>query len=147
MIEVTETSAVRNFGARPAFAERLHELGCEFALDDFGAGFGSFYYLKHLPFDYIKIDGEFVANCLESRTDQAIIRSLVALARDLGKETVAEHVQNDRTVRFLRRLGVDHGQGFHLGRPIDVAVALADVARASHRVVPWSAERVSCRAS
>jgi diguanylate cyclase (GGDEF)-like protein/PAS domain S-box-containing protein len=125
VLEITETSAIANIAAARAFAEQMHDIGCRVALDDFGAGFGSFYYLKHLPFDYIKIDGEFINNCLNDRTDQAIIQSLVDLSRNLGKETIAEHVPNDDTVQFLRRLGVDLGQGFHLGRPVPVEDAVA----------------------
>lgn len=106
------------------FAARLSELGCSFALDDFGAGFGSFYYAKHLPFDYLKIDGEFVRNCRTSRVDQAVIDSVVELARGLGKKTVAEFVQDEPSARFLRESGVDFGQGYHLGRPTPVEQVL-----------------------
>lgn len=124
VLEVTETAAIANVAAARAFAVALRSLGYRFALDDFGAGFASFYYLKHLPFDFIKIDGEFVANCLDDPVDQAIIGSLVDLARSLGKETIAEHVPNGRARRFLRQRGVDHGQGHHLGRPILLRTAL-----------------------
>jgi len=95
-------------------------LGCRFALDDFGAGFGSFYYLKHLPFDYLKIDGEFVSGCLASRTDQLIIESVVRIARGLGKETIAEFVSDQGLESYLRSQGVDHAQGFHIGRAVAV---------------------------
>ena len=104
-------------------------LGCRFALDDFGAGFGSFYYLKHLPFDYLNIDGEFVSGCLASRTDQLIIESVVRIARGLGKETIAEHVGDAATVALLRGLGVTHGQGFHLGYPQPLEGFLAELTR------------------
>ena len=117
VLEVTETAAIANIAAARSFVEHLRGLGCRFALDDFGAGFGSFYYLKHLPFDFVKFDGEFIRNCLESATDQAIIRSLVQLARDLGKETIAEHVESNAVQTYLRQQGVDYAQGYHLGRP------------------------------
>ncbi len=123
--EVTETAAVANIHLAREFAERLRTIGCRFALDDFGAGFGSFYYLKHLPFDYLKIDGEFVANCLESRTDQLVIRAVVDIAQGLGKETVAEFVGSEDLVQFLRSQGVDHAQGFHVGRPQPLAEVLS----------------------
>ncbi len=126
IFEVTETAAVANIQLARQFAERLATLGCRFALDDFGAGFGSFYYLKHLPFDYLKIDGEFVTRCTANRTDQLVISSLVAIARGMRKLTIAEGVENQRTLLFLRRNGIDFAQGFHLGYPLPIADALID---------------------
>ena len=123
IFEVTETAAVANIPLARRFAERLMELGCRFALDDFGAGFGSFYYLKHLPFDYLKIDGEFVAGCLGNRTDQLVIESVVRIARGLGKETIAEFVESAELEEFLRSQGIDYAQGFHVGRPVPIAAA------------------------
>jgi diguanylate cyclase (GGDEF)-like protein len=117
IFEVTETTAIGNIAAARTFAERLGELGCRFALDDFGAGFGSFYYLKHLPFDFIKIDGEFVRNCTSDPTDRLVIRAVVELARGMGKRTIAEFVGSEETFAILRELGVDYAQGFHLGPP------------------------------
>ncbi len=119
--EVTETAAVANIPLARRFAERLMALGCRFALDDFGAGFGSFYYLKHLPFDYLKIDGEFVSGCLANRTDQLVIEAVVRIARGLGKETIAEFVESAELEAFLREQGIDHAQGFHIGRPVPIA--------------------------
>jgi EAL domain-containing protein (putative c-di-GMP-specific phosphodiesterase class I) len=110
--EITETAAVRHITHARRFSERLAELGCRLALDDFGSGFGSFYYLKHLPFDFLKIDGEFVRNCRRSNTDRLVIEAVVKIAQGLGKSTVAEHVGDDETVRLLTRLGVDYGQAF-----------------------------------
>ncbi len=115
IFEVTETTAIGNIAAARTFAERLGELGCRFALDDFGAGFGSFYYLKHLPFDFIKIDGEFVRNCTSDPTDRLVIGAVVELARGMGKRTIAEFVGDAADARHLRELGVDYAQGFHLG--------------------------------
>ncbi len=117
IFEVTETTAIGNIAAARAFAERLGELGCRFALDDFGAGFGSFYYLKHLPFDYIKIDGEFVRNCTEDPTDRLVIGAVVELARGMGKRTIAEFVGDEPTLVTLQQLGIDYAQGYHLGPP------------------------------
>jgi EAL domain-containing protein (putative c-di-GMP-specific phosphodiesterase class I) len=127
IFEVTETAAVTHIGRAAAFAERLSDLGCKFALDDFGAGFGSFYYLKHLPFDYLKIDGEFVRNCASHETDRILISAVVQIARDMGKQTVAEFVIDQETADVVTRLGVDFGQGFHLGRPAPIAEHLAEV--------------------
>ena len=117
IFEVTETTAIDNIAAARSFAEQLGELGCRFALDDFGAGFGSFYYLKHLPFDFIKIDGEFVRNCTSDPTDRLVIGAVVELARGMGKRTIAEFVGDEATLATLRVLGVDYAQGFYLGRP------------------------------
>ncbi|MEA2155106.1 MAG: hypothetical protein QOE11_1246 [Solirubrobacteraceae bacterium] len=117
IFEITETAAVSNIPQARRFADRLTQLGCRFALDDFGAGFGSFYYLKHLPFDYLKIDGEFVSGCLGNRTDQLVIEAVVRIARGLGKETVAEFVSDPQLEAFVRSQGVDYAQGFHIGRP------------------------------
>jgi len=111
------------------FVNRLTHLGCRFALDDFGAGFGSFHYVKYLPIDYLKIDGDFVRNVTESTTDQSVVKAIVQLARGLGKRTIAEFVGDDRTVLLLREYGVDYAQGYHVGRPRPVREVLS--ARAS----------------
>jgi diguanylate cyclase (GGDEF)-like protein/PAS domain S-box-containing protein len=129
--EVTETAAVSNIHRAREFAERLRAIGCRFALDDFGAGFGSFYYLKHLPFDYLKIDGEFVANCLSNRTDQLVIRAVVDIAQGLGKETVAEFASDPELVQFLATQGVDYAQGFEIGRPVALEEMLAGLGAAA----------------
>lgn len=118
ILEITETAAVADVGLARAFAERMTELGCAFALDDFGAGFGSFYYLKHLIFDYVKIDGEFVAHVHESQVDRTIMRSIVGIARDLGKRTVAEFVSDRDILAVCRAEGVDFAQGFLIGKPV-----------------------------
>lgn len=118
ILEITETAAVADVGLARAFAERMTDLGCAFALDDFGAGFGSFYYLKHLIFDYVKIDGEFVAHVHESQVDRTIMRSIVGIARDLGKRTVAEFVSEPEILEVVRAEGVDFAQGFLIGRPV-----------------------------
>jgi diguanylate cyclase (GGDEF)-like protein/PAS domain S-box-containing protein len=121
IFEITETTVVANIPRAQEFAARLAALGCRFALDDFGAAFASFYYLKHLPFDYLKIDGEFVRACANDRTDRLVIQAVVDIARGLGKKTVAEMVEDQQTVELLREMGVDYAQGFHLGRPAPLA--------------------------
>jgi diguanylate cyclase (GGDEF)-like protein/PAS domain S-box-containing protein len=120
IVEITETAAVRNFELARAVATRLSGLGCTFALDDFGSGFGSFYYLKHLPFQGIKIDGEFVKDLPSSRSDQLTVQAITTLARGLGKDTTAEFVQDAETVAVLRALGVGYAQGYFIGRPREV---------------------------
>jgi diguanylate cyclase (GGDEF)-like protein/PAS domain S-box-containing protein len=116
-VEVTETAAIVNVDRAKRFAQTLEELGCEFALDDFGAGFASFYYLKHMVFDYVKIDGEFIRNLPASRVNQLVVRSVVEIARGLGKRTIAEFVGDRETQELLRRYGVDYAQGFYVAKP------------------------------
>jgi diguanylate cyclase (GGDEF)-like protein/PAS domain S-box-containing protein len=125
VLEVTETAAIANMDRARGFATKLRALGCGFALDDFGAGFGSFYYLKHIPFDYIKIDGEFIRNLPSSSTDQLILDSIVQMSKGLGKYTIAEFVGDSETVQVLKDHGVDYAQGYYLGKPRSVAEARA----------------------
>ncbi len=92
-------------------------MGCRFALDDFGSGFASFYYLKHLPISILKIDGEFVKDLPRTPNDQLIVKALVEVAEGMGMKTVGEFVEDDATLEILRQLGVTYAQGFHIGRP------------------------------
>jgi diguanylate cyclase (GGDEF)-like protein/PAS domain S-box-containing protein len=115
--EVTETAAVVNIDRARHFASLVAEMGCEFALDDFGAGFASFYYLKHLAFDLLKIDGEFVTDLTTSRTNQLVVKAVVDIARGLGKRTIAEFVEDAETLELLRGMGVDYAQGFYVAKP------------------------------
>jgi len=117
---------VANIAQAQSFAKQLGDLGCHFALDDFGAGFGSFYYLKHLPFDYVKIDGEFVQHAGTGHIDRLVIEAVVGIAQGLGKETVAEFVTTMKTQRMVRRLGVDYAQGNHIGPPVLAEELLRD---------------------
>ncbi len=130
--ELTETAAIINVDRARNFAHQLSSLGCEFALDDFGAGFASFYYLKHLEFDYLKIDGEFVKDLPSNHTNQVIVRSVVQIAQGLGKKTIAEFVEDQQTLDLLRDYGIDYAQGYHISRPgpletIDLDKTPADI--------------------
>ncbi len=125
IFEVTETAAVANLSTAREFADRLSALGCSFALDDFGSGFGGFYYLKYLPFNDLKIDGEFVRQCVENLTDRLVIDAVVTLAQGLNKCTIAEYVEDAETLEYLATRGVDYAQGFHVGRPVPLDEALA----------------------
>jgi len=120
VIEVTETSAIVNIERAQKFAIALHRFGSSFALDDFGTGFGSFAYLKRIPAEYLKIDGEFVS-APRSHTDDSIIEAIVTLAGSLEKKTIAEYVEDEATLQALVDAGVDYAQGFHIGRPGPVA--------------------------
>ena len=105
VFEITETAAIANMEQARAFAERLTRLGCRFALDDFGAGFSSFYYLKYLPLDYLKIDGDFIRSLTSSVTDQLVVKSMVDIARGMGMKTIAEFVEAEETVVDAAREG------------------------------------------
>ncbi len=117
VFEITETAAIASMDEARAFAESLTRLGCRFALDDFGAGFGSFFYLKYLPVDYLKIDGEFIQNLPRSSVDQRMVRAMVDVAAGLGLRTIAEFVESESTVDLLREYGIDLVQGNYVGRP------------------------------
>jgi EAL domain-containing protein (putative c-di-GMP-specific phosphodiesterase class I) len=117
VLEVTETAAIENMEVARSFANSLASFGCRLALDDFGSGFGSFYYLKHLPFDYLKIDGDFVRQITQNRVDQAVVRSIVQIAGSVGYETVAEFVIDEATLETVREFGVNFAQGFYIGEP------------------------------
>ncbi len=121
VFEITETAAISNLEEARVVATRLTALGCRFALDDFGAGFGSFLYLKHLPLDYLKIDGDFIANLPRSPIDQRMVKTMVEVARGLELTTIAEFVGDAETVELLREYGVDYAQGYHVGRPVPAA--------------------------
>lgn len=120
VFEITETAAIANMEKAQALASRIRRWGCRFALDDFGAGFGSFYYLKYLPVDYLKIDGEFIRNLDSSEIDQQMVKAMVEIARALGLQTIAEFVESDAILTKLREFGVDFVQGYHVGRPAPV---------------------------
>jgi EAL domain-containing protein (putative c-di-GMP-specific phosphodiesterase class I) len=123
VIEITETAAISDMDSARSFCAGALALGCEVALDDFGAGFGSFQYLKHLPFSYLKIDGDFIRRLPSSRTDQLVVRALAGVVRGMGAETIAEFVGDETTIELLRGYGVDYAQGFAVGRPQPTLVA------------------------
>lgn len=117
ILEITETAAITNLAKATEFIRALKETGVRFALDDFGMGFSSFHHLKHLPVDYLKIDGSYIHDLPGNRVDQHLVQAMVQVARGLGKETIAEFVGGEETVRLLRRYGVRYGQGYHYGQP------------------------------
>ncbi len=125
VLEVTETAAISDMARASAFCAGARQLGCAIALDDFGSGFGSFAYLKRLPFDQLKIDGDFVRCLPRSRADQLVVQALVGVAKGLGKRTIAEYVEGQETIELLRAYGVDCAQGFAIGRPVAPARAFA----------------------
>jgi diguanylate cyclase (GGDEF)-like protein/PAS domain S-box-containing protein len=116
-MEITETAAVEDMAKARAFIESFKALGCRFYLDDFGSGFSSFYYLKHLPVDCLKIDGSLIKDLTRSPQDRHLVKAIVELARGLGVQTTAEYVEDEETLKLLNEYGVDWVQGFHISRP------------------------------
>lgn len=115
--EITETIAIKDLEQSERWIKQLKNLGCRFALDDFGAGFSSFSYLSKLPIDYLKIDGSFVKDLDKDNNQRDLIQAVNAVAHALGKETIAEFVENEQILQILRELNVNHGQGYYLGKP------------------------------
>jgi diguanylate cyclase (GGDEF)-like protein/PAS domain S-box-containing protein len=116
--EVTETAAIANLSYATNFIHQLQYKGCLFSLDDFGSGLSSFAYLKNLPVDFLKIDGLFVKDILEDKVDLAMVRSINEVGHVMGKKTVAEFVENEKTFNVLKSLGVDYAQGYGIGKPM-----------------------------
>lgn len=116
--EITETSAISNLSDAIEFIDTLKSLGCRFALDDFGTGFSSFGYLKNLDVDYLKIDGAFIRNLAEDRLDKVMTQAICNIAKEMGIKTVAEYVESDTTMRELKAIGVDLGQGYAIAKPM-----------------------------
>ncbi|MFN7085168.1 MAG: EAL domain-containing protein [Burkholderiales bacterium] len=117
LVELTETSAVSDLHDAQRFIEALRQTGCQVCLDDFGTGFSSFAYLKHLQADSVKIDGLFIRNLPNDHDNQLFVRAIVAVARGLHKTTVAECVEDEETLAMLRDFEVDCVQGYYLERP------------------------------
>lgn len=117
IFELTETAAFYNLDEVRHFVSRIKSLGCRFALDDFGVGFSSFYYIKELEFDYLKIDGSFIANLPRNRNDQVFVRAMVEISRVFDMHVIAEWVEDRETADLLREFGVTFGQGYYFGKP------------------------------
>jgi Amt family ammonium transporter len=118
--EVTETAAISNLTSAEHFMRTLQRFGCEFALDDFGSGLSSFGYLKHLPVEYLKIDGAFVKEMLDNAIDDSMVDAINRIGHIMGLETIAEFVENDRVLRRLQDIGIDYVQGFGICRPFPI---------------------------
>ncbi|MDN3578227.1 EAL domain-containing protein [Chitinimonas viridis] len=117
MVELTETAAVSDMRDAQRFIEALRATGCTVCLDDFGAGFSSFAYLKHLKAHVLKIDGLFIRDLPRDHDSQVFVKGMAAIARDMGKQTVAEFVENEETLKMLVEFGVDMVQGYYLDKP------------------------------
>jgi len=117
IFELTETAAFYNLDEVRHFVSRIKSLGCRFALDDFGVGFSSFYYIKELEFDYLKLDGSFIANLPRNPNDQVFVRAMVEISRVFDLRVIAEWVEDKETAEMLREYGVLYGQGYYFGKP------------------------------
>jgi diguanylate cyclase (GGDEF)-like protein/PAS domain S-box-containing protein len=141
--EITETSAIANLSTATAFIGALRKLGCRFALDDFGSGMSSFSYLKHLPVDYLKIDGGFVRDMLTDRSDRAMVEMIHHVGQVMGKVTIAEAVESSAIAEVLSEIGIAYGQGFGIARPAPFDDSFRFVKRipAAARQVPAAPKR------
>src|SRR5215472_3531861 len=121
--EITESAVVANLDHARRFVGVLHGMGCQFALDDFGSGVGSFSNLKNLPMDYLKIDGSFMRNLAQDSVNQAMVTAMIKLARTLNFKVIAEQVEDEEALEAVRKMGVDYVQGYAVGRPQLLALA------------------------
>ncbi|MCF7989947.1 MAG: EAL domain-containing protein [Thiohalocapsa sp.] len=115
--EVTETVAINSLANATRLMRSIQEIGCRFALDDFGSGFASYAYLRQLPVNDVKIDGAFIRDIAYSREDRIFVRAVTDMAHGMGKRVIAEFVENEEIVDTLREIGVDYAQGYYIGRP------------------------------
>jgi diguanylate cyclase (GGDEF)-like protein len=117
VFEITERDTVKNISLLEKFVHDLKFEGFKFAIDDFGSGFSSFHYIKRFPIDFVKIEGEFIRNMIADRKDLAFVKTMSILAREFGIQTVAECVEDEKILEAVKQIGINYGQGYHLGRP------------------------------
>jgi diguanylate cyclase (GGDEF)-like protein/PAS domain S-box-containing protein/excisionase family DNA binding protein len=120
VFEITETAAMSEIDVTLKFISQLKDIGCRFALDDFGAGFSSFYYLKRFEVDYLKIDGTFIRDLATDEGSRLFVRALNDVARGLSKQVVAEWVESPETLKLLQDMGAQYGQGFMFRKPMPI---------------------------
>lgn len=115
--EISETAAIANLSKLSEFMNELSAIGCRFGIDDFGSGLSSFAYLRKLPVDFLKIDGLLVKDILDDETDYSLVKAISEISKSMGKRTIAEFIESPLLLNAVRDLGIDFGQGFHLGEP------------------------------
>jgi diguanylate cyclase (GGDEF)-like protein/PAS domain S-box-containing protein len=130
--EITETAAISNLSRVIHFMQTLKKLGCKFSLDDFGSGLSSFTYLKNLPVDYLKIDGQFISNVAEDSVDESMVKAISQVGHAMGIETIAERVETKQVLEKLGSLGIEFAQGYYIARPASV-----------QSFEPWGSNRFS----
>ncbi len=118
--EITETAAISNLSRVVHFMQALKKLGCKFSLDDFGSGLSSFTYLKNLPVDYLKIDGQFIRNVVDDNVDESMVKAISDVGHAMGIETIAERVETKQVLEKLGSLGIEYAQGYYIARPASV---------------------------
>lgn len=127
VFEITETAAMSEIDVTLTFIRRLKEMGCRFALDDFGAGFSSFYYLKRFEVDYLKIDGSFIRDLAHDEGCRIFVRALNEVARELNKQVIAEWVETPEALQLLLEMGAQFGQGYLFRKPMPLAQTITNV--------------------
>lgn len=132
--EITETAAISNLSRVIHFMQALKKLGCKFSLDDFGSGLSSFTYLKNLPVDYLKIDGQFIRNVVDDTVDESMVRAIWAVGHAMGIQTIAERVETRQVLEKLGSLGIEYAQGYYIARPTSI-----------RSFEPWAGTRFSTR--
>jgi len=115
--EITETAVIQNLSKAQYFVQEIRRFGVQIALDDFGSGLSSFRYLKTLSVDFLKIDGSFVKDMLESQNDKAMVTAIHQVGHTMGIYTIAEHVEQEEIIDQLQEMGVDYAQGYAVGMP------------------------------
>jgi diguanylate cyclase (GGDEF)-like protein/PAS domain S-box-containing protein len=130
--EITETAAISNLSRVVHFMRTLKKLGCKFSLDDFGSGLSSFTYLKNLPVDYLKIDGQFIRNVVDDTVDESMVRAIWEVGHAMGIQTIAERVETKQVLDKLGSLGIEYAQGYYIARPTSIS-----------SFEPWNGNRFS----
>jgi diguanylate cyclase (GGDEF)-like protein/PAS domain S-box-containing protein len=118
--EITETAAISNLSRVVHFMQTVKKLGCKFSLDDFGSGLSSFTYLKNLPVDYLKIDGQFISNVADDSVDESMVKAIAEVGHAMGIETIAERVESKKVLEKLGSIGVQYAQGYYIARPTSI---------------------------
>ena len=142
IFEITETVAADESGHARKFLRTLSEVGCQFALDDFGAGRGSHDCLKQLLVNYVKIDGAFIRNVATNNADLAVVQSINEVANFMGKKTIAKQVDSEDALTKLREVGVDFVQGFHVDEPVYFEAITEDFMKADPDGITVAAEAI-----
>jgi len=119
-IEITESSAMENPENTLTILNKLHDMGIRIAIDDFGTGYSSLSYLRRFPIDVLKIDRSFVMDISKDKDDEAIVETIIAMAHRLNIKVIAEGIENQLQLDFLKQHGCEIGQGYYFSRPVPI---------------------------